>query len=160
MSLNKNSYRVDDFYHKFNLSGFNYFKDLGTNEKSRKVNKVLYRKILVNYFKNYFYEVFFLNKPMYFFLGGLMRLCRFGNKVVTIKNKKALDHMLHNVGLFWYNRPSQRFLFSMKLKKQKGSTNRMSKLEAEWKAENEITFLPLFLKLKKQHFQNKTYFQT
>ena len=157
--LDRKTYRTKDYYSKFQYGGKNYFKNMGKNEASRKVDSKLFIKIIRTYLKIYFYELYLLNKPMYFLFGGLLRLCRIGNKVVTVKGKK--QHWKHSLGLFWYNRPSQRFLFSMSLKKLNGSNphNALPKLEKIWKEENEITELPIFLHLKNKHFDNKTYFQ-
>ena len=72
MSENKNRlvFKSRDFYNDFNSSK-NNFRSLGKKREQRKVSYTLYQKIIKRFLLIYFYEVFFVDKPFFFFLGGI-----------------------------------------------------------------------------------------
>lgn len=147
-----------DFFNRFEKKGLNNFRSLGYYKKDRKIKFSTWRTIIMTYFQIYFYELFFLKKPYYFFLGGLMRICLIPPKKKTNKGKNIFFSK-PNVGIFWYNIPCRRLLESVKVKQLKGSTNRFPKLSNLWKQSNDPYLLPSSFDLKQYHRKMKTYYR-
>lgn len=160
MPNKRETIKIDFIYEKFKNSGLNYFESLSEKKTKRKIDKRTYRKIVKRFFSIYFNEVYFLNRRFYFLFGGYITKVRCGNWIRETKNKKSFSKASHSIGLFWYNRPCARFWFSFTLRKMKGSSNQIPKIEKDWKNSNDIFQLPLSkvkkreLKESKQLFKN------
>jgi hypothetical protein len=117
-----------------------FYKEYSKN-KHHKINIGLYKKILLKFLTIYFYDVYFLNKPLYFLFGGNIRLNKCGNWIKKNWKKNTQNELIktsQSIGLFWYNRPSFRFEYAMKIKKLTGSSNRLPVIENEWKQSKNV----------------------
>ena len=111
----------------------------------------------MEYFKVYFYELFFFKKMSYFFLGGRMALCKIDSKLRTKNGEKYWSKIAP--GIFWYYMPCERFMLSVKIAKLMGSTNRFPKLQKLWLETNDPALLPGAHDLKRHHMINNTYYR-
>ena len=112
----------------------NRFESLSDKKEHQKVTIKLYKEIILKFLTIYFYDVYFFNRPFYFFLGGKIRLNKCGNWIRKDRShgsNGSLKKVRQTLGLFWYDRILYRHEFSFKLKKLTGSTNRLPKIEKE-----------------------------
>lgn len=147
-----------DFYKKFNRPSVNDFPELGRRKAERRLGFKLWRQIIITFFEIYFYELFFMKKDQYFFLGGRMKLCLIRPKLKSNKGKTKFISK-PNVGLFWFNMPNMRMMKAVKIKKLIGSTNRFPKLQDLWCETNDPYNLTPAYKLKEYHIKTETYFR-
>lgn len=157
--MDRETFKIKDSFNKFNYSGLNNFPSISKFKKHQKIDFKKYKSIIKKYFTIYFYEVYFLNFDIYFFLGGKITKTRCGNKIASQKTKDGkLITINPSVGLLWYNRPSSRWWFSLSIKKQAGSTNMLPLIEKEWKAENDVGMLPHYgKKIQEIRKENKIF---
>lgn len=147
-----------DFFEKFDRPSINNFPELGRKKADRRLSYKTWRKIIITFFQIYFYELFFIPKNHYFFLGGNMKLCLIRPKLKSNKGKKKFISK-PNVGLFWFNMPSMRMYRAVKIKKLIGSTNRFPKLQELWCQTNDPEQLTPAHELKNYHLITETYFR-
>lgn len=96
------------------------------------VGKRLFRKIVIEYLKLYFYDLYMGTKSMYFPLGGFMKKVRYKSWVNYQSRGTKPKELIRSdgaIGLFWYMRPTARLYFMVQIKKLTGSTNRIPKIE-------------------------------
>lgn len=75
----------DYFRELFNKSELpKKYKSLGKRIKDRQISQRDYDKILSKFMDIYYYELYFINKPSYFFLGGFMEKKRSKSEVKDI----------------------------------------------------------------------------
>ena len=150
MSENKNRlvFKSRDFYNDFNSSK-NNFRSLGRKKEQRKVSYTLYQKIIKRFLLIYFYEVFFVDKPFFFFLGGKVKRCRI-SQFFTKQNTLIKPA----VSFLWFLRPHVRFVAMVRVDIQKGSTAVMPKIRKEFMEKNDVGLLPLKNNLRKQYIEN------
>jgi hypothetical protein len=151
--------KINQIFSLFANSGKNNFPEMiNKNKADQKLSISEYKKIIKQYFNIYFYEVYFLKRPYYFFFGGKLKLGRCGNFIrKNAKNGKPIAGK--SIGLLWYDRPSPRFWFSIDILKLTGSTNSLPKIEREWKEKNDVSLLPLISRLRKDLKEKKQLFR-
>lgn len=154
-------YDISDYYEYFNNTNNNRFISLtGKKTKPGKVSFELYKKIIHQYLRIYFYElVLGKEKKLYFFLGGWLYLNKCGgwiredrSNLKVIQEKKIKETSI-TIGVFltlqpWANK--KRF----KVKKIIGqiSENRIREwhfLTEELKKRFDLSLLPSVNELKK-----------
>lgn len=109
--------------------------------RKKPVKSLLYRKIVLEYLKFYFYDFYMKKESVYFPLGGFVK------KIIYPKwrNKKQPGKGSDgSIGLFWYQRPSSRMFYMVKLKKLTGSSNRLPKMEQQFKNIINKDLIPIF----------------
>ena len=151
---------------KYKTLSIKHFYYLFFKKRSRKYQSVslsLFKKIIRNYLSVYFHELYLESKPMYFFLGGKMKitlLASWKNYQVRGNNKvKEMHESEGAIGLFWYNKPSQRIQYMVKLKKLTGSTNMLPKIEALFNRNHNKDFLPIFTEEQRKGKKEKTLYK-
>jgi hypothetical protein len=148
-----NSIGVDYFYDAFAKEKRRYppsfFCISNPDKRKRKkpIDHILYKKIILEYLKIYFYDFYMKSGSMYFPLGGFLK------KVVYPKwrrfqgrgtSKKEMCETDKAIGMFWYLRPSSRMHYMLKIKKLTGSSNRLPKMEAHFKNIINKDLIPIF----------------
>ena len=143
-----------------------HFYDIFNEKRSPKKPRVSFRdfkNIVFSYLKTYFYELYLNNKPMYFFFGGNMKLVAYlpwsDMQKRSNTNKPVLHRIGRSIGLFWYNRPSERLYYMVKIKKLTGSTNILPKIEAMFNNNNDKDLLPIFTEEQKKGKIDKTLYR-
>jgi len=148
------------FFEIFNKENHKYARELfHTDHKVKrggrqKVDKKLYKRIVLEFFKMYFFEFFSINKSLYFPFGGYIKKVVYPTWVRFQKGRKAGGDKA--LGIYWYLRPSQKMYFMVELKKLTGTTNRIPVLEAHYKNSFNKDLLPIFKTELKQSKKNKT----
>ena len=97
-------YDISDYYEYFNNTNKNRFISLsGKKTRPGIVSFELYKKIIYQYLRIYFYElVLGKEKKLYFFLGGWLYLNKCGNWIRTDKsNLKVIQE--NKLILYWLN---------------------------------------------------------
>lgn len=103
MYLDKKGYAVyntEHFFREFENSKKNSYK-LDGSRKKLKVDMKLFKLIITTFFEIYFREVFYLNRPYYFFIGGKTIVCRNNERV---NNKGVL--IPKGISILWYLKPN------------------------------------------------------
>ena len=143
-----------DFYNNFNKKRINKFDSLGKKKADKAITYTTYCKIIKRFLLIYFYEVFFINKSLFFFLGGRLVRC----KISSFRIGKGI--MINKtISVFWYMMPDISMIGSFSVVLQKGSTNVIPKLRREFCKTNDIDLLPLKMDLKKKVIESKTLFR-
>lgn len=142
---------------KNNIYGYEYFRTLYLKRKKKfskslfynieptrlktiEVPRDLHKKLVTSYLDIYFSELFFRNRPKYFFLGGTVQ------KMALTPKSHSIDKLKRRSGLtlVWYRRPDMGIFFNVKLRKQSGQGKKMTRLEDRFKAEQGLDSLPPF----------------
>ena len=153
---------IDYFYEKFRREKRRYDPSLfcvGTKTKKKRKQEVplsLFKKIILEYLKMYFWDVYMSpdNRSVYFPLGGFLKKVLYP-KWVRRQQRSTSDRMDSGsptgaIGLMWYLRPSPKMHYMVWLKKQAGSTNRITALEKIYCDNFNKDLLPIFkLELRK-----------
>lgn len=130
-------------------------------QERKRIPLSVYKKIISEFLKIYFNELYFLKIPKYFFLGGQMKIVTYApwsniqkvnNKITNVITDRAL-------GLFWYLRASKRMYHMVKLKKLTGSNGMIYKIEQKFKKINDKDLLPIFTMERKRAQDNKTLYR-
>ena len=150
---------------KTEVVGISYFYTLFIKSSliKHQISFVDYKKVIYNYLKIYFFELYFSKTPLYFFLGGLMKITTYpswsrvqkhgGSKKITLQeSEKAL-------GLFWHMIPSRKMYYMVKIEKLTGTTNMIPKIEYAYKQNNDKDLLTIFTEEKRRGKQDKTLYQ-
>ncbi len=141
-------FKSRDFYNDFN-NRKNCFRSLGRKKEQKKVSYTLYQKIIKRFLLIYFYEVFFIDKPFFFFLGGKVRRCRI-SQFFTKENTLIKP----SISFLWFLRPHVRFTSIVRVDIQKGSTAVMPKIRKKFMENNDVCLLPLKNKLMQEYLDN------
>lgn len=132
-------------------------------KRKRKVTIKEYRKVIYTYLKIYFYELYLLKKPMYFFFGGFMKIVLYPTwkrlQKRGFNKKEELHESERAFGLFWYMRPTKRYHFMIKLVKLTGKTNMIPKIESVFTRAEDKDLLPIFGEEWERAKQNKTLYR-
>ena len=116
-------------------------KSLGKRIRDRKISLKDYNEITSKFFDIFYNEVYYLNRPSYFFLGGFLEKKRTNPGVKHIgpgkrENRKRVmvefPISLSWTDLFFLNQKEQQ----IKYVKLKGSTNQINKIEKDWLRKN------------------------
>lgn len=122
-----------------------------------------YKKIIYEYLKTYFFELYINPVRTYFFLGGVMRIVTISSWINKQKrgysNKKEYCKADKAFGLFWTFRPSPKMYFMVKIKKLTGSTNIIPKIESVFNRNQDKDLLPIFTDEQKKGKLNKTLYR-
>lgn len=135
-------FSIDYFYKLFLKEKKRYAPSLFSITKSkRKVDLPfdIYKKIVKEFFKIYFYELYFSNISSYFPWGGMIKKVRYPKW--RYKNLNGSDGA---IGLFWYQRPSKRHYYMIDTIKLTGSTNQLPIIESRFRKNNNMDLLPIF----------------
>ena len=108
-------YDISDYYEYFNNTNKNRFISLsGKKTRPGIVSFELYKKIIYQYLRIYFYElVLGKEKKLYFFLGGWLYLNKCGNWIRTDKSnlkviqENKLKETQISLGVHWWEIPWQ-----------------------------------------------------
>ncbi len=145
-------FKTRDFYDNFNNAKprLNYFPELGKKSTERKLSYGLYCKIIKRFLLIYFYEVFFLDKPLFFILGGKIVRCRISPFIDN--GKRSIKK---TISIFWYLKPyyCHKDLFLIQL--QTGKRNTIPKLRREFLESNDVGLLPLKKDMIKEYSERK-----
>ena len=145
---------IKDFFHLFSKK---------RTRRTSSVSLLTFKKIISNYLSVYFHELYLEAKPMYFFLGGKMRITTlpsWKNYQLRGKAKTKELHISENaIGLFWYNKPSERLHYMVKCKKLTGSTNKLPKIERLFVKNHNKDFLPIFTEEQRKGKKYKTLYK-
>lgn len=118
-----------------------------------------FKKVIYEYFKIYFFELYMNKLPMYFCLTGIMRIVTYSPWARILSrsnlNKKSLHQSSGAFGLFWYYRPGRKAYYMVELKKLSGSTNIVTKIEKIFKENHNQDLLPTFTEERKKVKNNK-----
>lgn len=141
-------FKSRDFYNDFN-NRKNSFRSLGKKKEQKKVSYTLYQKIIKRFLLIYFYEVFFIDKPFFFFLGGKVRRCRI-SQFFTKQNTLIKP----SISFLWFLRPHYRFTSMIRVDIQKGSTAVVPQIRKKFMENNDVCLLPLKNKLREEYLDN------
>lgn len=150
---------------KLEVLNINHFhqKFLKEQQNENAISLKLFKKIVYEYLKIYFYELYFLRVTKYFFLGGKMKIVTYPTWVKKQRRGRSAEETLHRserpLGLFWFLRPSRRMYFMVKLKKLTGSTNILPKIEQSFLQKFDKDLLPIFTNEQKKGRENKTLYR-
>lgn len=160
-------FSVDYFYKLFTREKRRYPPSFFCTDKKTKlirpksVDKKLFKKIILEYFKMYFFEVYMKQSAIYFPLGGFMKKVKYSKWNAWMPKGKAgkkLNQSDGAIGLFWYQRASKKMAYMVMLKKLTGSSNRIPKIEEIYKTNFNKDLLPIFeQEIKKQYAQKNLY---
>lgn len=142
--------RARHFYDNFNKPRHNNFRSLGYKKAQRKVSYTLYCKIIKRFLLIYFYEVFFIDKPLFFFLGGKLIRCRISN---FFTDRGVLINK--TISVVWYLRPEKSMVSKFRIDLQKGSSNIIPKLRREFCESNDVGLLSLKKDLHQKFMEQK-----
>lgn len=131
------------FLEEFNKSRIpRRHKSLGKKIRDRKISLRAYNEITSKFLDIFYNEVYYLDKPSYFFLGGFIEKRRTSPGVKTIgrrdENSERKRVMVEfPITLLW----SELFFVNrrigeIKYVKLKGSTNMSNKIEKDWLSKN------------------------
>ncbi len=141
-------YNIAYFYGKF-LQKYRYLDSLeGKRKKDKKLTYRQYRLIVKTYLKIYFYEVFYIDRPLYFCLTG--KLMRVRTTAFTMNNTKLSP----SITVIWYLKYLQTLDYLCTIKLMNGSTSLIAKIRKQWKNENDLGMLPM-ISVKKKEFKDK-----
>lgn len=150
--LDKEFYKSDYFYSNFKKN-HRFIESLpGKRKKDRVLTYTQWKKIIYTYFKVYFFELFYIDKPLYFILSGRAIRVR---TTPFLTPKKAL--IKSSITMLWYLKP----LYSLgrcRINFIRGSNGIMPKIRQEWAKNNDVSLLPMIRETKKKMIQNKTLF--
>jgi hypothetical protein len=129
----------------------------------RKVTFQEYKKVIYEYLKVYFFELYMNKQSLYFFLGGYMKVV---SCLAWVRNaprynspNKKQGSPNGSFGLFWYHKPSARMHYMLKLNKLSGSTNMITKIEKIFRENHNKDLLPIFTEEQKKGKKNKTLYR-
>lgn len=146
-----------DFWNAFNLSKIpQKFKSLGRNKKNRQISWKTYNQIISLFLDIHYNEIYFIKKPSYFFLGGMMEvkigrsgMRTIGRKVDGVRQQK---HIENPISLVWTDLWFKDFKRGeIKYVKIKGSNTKSNVIEQVWKNNNNFEKV----KIIKSYYKNK-----
>ena len=122
-----------------------------------------FKKVVYEYLKIYFFELYMNKIPMYFCLGGFMKIVTY-LPWVTKQSRSNLKVKVQcgsqgAFGLFWYYRPTTKMFHMVKIKKQAGSGNMITKIEQIFRDNHNKDLLPIFTDERKKGKKNKTLYR-
>lgn len=130
------------FWKEFNLTKIpQRHKSLGRLIRERKISQPDYNKIVNTYLDIFYFEVYYLNRPSYFFLGGFIEKKRTNpgvksrNSHRTGKVEKIYSEFpisLSWTDLFFLNQKERQISY----KKSKGRLTKTLKIEKDWLKKN------------------------
>ena len=137
-SNNKMVFNVKDFFDDFEKSKKNDFKVLGKRKKDRKITLGQYKLILKTYFSIYFYEIFFIDKISYFFLGGYYQRAKV-SQFIDRNSNKIIPETISGI---WFQRATKYLYLYTFFNLQRGSTNLIAKIRKDFKSNNSFDGIP------------------
>lgn len=136
--------KIDDVFlrNEFNKSGLQKkHKSLGKKISEREISQKDYNIIIEKFHDIYYNELYFINKPSYFFLGGFLEKKRtkpgvrvFGNvaKKETLKRYVEFPISISWTDVYFLKQKRREISY----KKMKGVRSRTGKIEKIWKQNN------------------------
>lgn len=117
---NRLTFKIKDFFDDFEKNKLNCFEVESKSKKkiTEKITFQQYKLIVKTFFKIYFYELFFTDKIVPFFLGGLIQRV----KTTEFVNKKNVV-IPSCITALWFNRPSNFLLHNCAFVYRTGTTN-------------------------------------
>ena len=155
---------IDFFYKEFLKEKRKYAPSLfcvnTTTRKKRpqKVSFKLYKKIVLEYLKIYFFSFYMTQGASYFPLGGFLKKVTYPKWVRKMKRGNSTEQICggnKSIGLFWYLRPSQKMYYMVKLKKLTGKYNQLPKIERVYNLNYDKDLLPIFTEEAKRTKKHK-----
>lgn len=142
---------INDFTQRLNNSYFleefnnskipQRYKSLGKKVRERRLKKKQYDEIIGKFFDIFYNELYFLNKPSYFFLGGFLEKKRSKPGIRRVGPGDYLErkqiHVEFPITISW----TDVFFLNQKQRqvsyiKTKGSTSATAAIEKKWIAKN------------------------
>lgn len=117
------------------------YKELGKKMKDRQISQKDYDRIISLFVDIFYNEVYFINQPSYFFLGGFLEKRRLKpgvkEKGPAVNGKREKAHIEFPITMYW----SDLFFLNHKEKqiryiKLRGKRTRGNKIEEQWKKRN------------------------
>ena len=157
---------IKDFHKTFEKRKLKYPPGYFAVSKKTKLKRktlvpfTLFKTIIKQYLKFYFFD-FYNNKfPIYFPLGGWMKKVLF-RPFINLQKRGNQDAQVvrsdGSIGWFWYLRPSRHVFYMVDIHKLTGSTNQIPLMEASWLAANDKDILPIFTN-ETRKFRHKNMF--
>ena len=158
---------ISYFYNLFSKEKKKYAPSLFSVNKTvkekrkRSVEYRLFKKIILEYLKVYFFDFYINKKYLYFPLGGFLKKVFYPkwigtfNRGTTGKQKSGSEGA---IGLFWYMRPSRKMYYMVTIKKLTGSSNHIPKIEAIFDKRLDKDLLPIFITEIRKAQKHKTLF--
>lgn len=151
---------LDEFFQFFSkrklfFSKSDFLYKLNTRKQKIEVDKELFKSVTQRYFRIYFSELYYQNKPKYFFLSGIIE---------KTKSKKFYDYQQqkfhnHGIGFVWYLRPSISYLFNINMIKLTKSNYPLREIELRYRPHcNYDALKPLNKLLKELTLSNKKHY--
>jgi hypothetical protein len=156
---------VKELYKKFELEKRRYSPSLfciGTKVKKKRKEAVplkLFKKIILEYLKLYFFDFYMSHTSSYFPLGGFLKKVTYPKWVRYMRkgtSEKQISGGDNAIGLFWYLRPSMKMYYMVQIKKLTGSSNRLPQIEKTYNNNFNKDLLPIFKPELKKAKENKT----
>lgn len=125
----------------------------------------LYRKIIKEYFNVYLNEFYYFNDAVYFPFGGLLKKVLYNKwtdekiKPNTNRKEKEYRHIGNTIGFFWYLRPSKKMYYMVRIKKLKGSTSSLVKIEKNYLKSANKDIIPIFVEEIKKGTKHRNLFR-
>jgi hypothetical protein len=145
-------YFCDNFKNKYSP------KMLGEKKgvRPKRIDKSLYKKILMEYLDIYFKEIYFLEGASYFLYTGLLTKVKYRPRVIINKGIKKIINA--SIGFMWYHRPSELFFLCAKFEKLTGSTNKLPQIEKIYKNNFDVNLIVNFEDaIEEQRANNNNY---
>ena len=128
MTPEKIKYRINYFFEDFEKQ--NNFKSLSAKKSEQKITFSQYASIITTFLTIYFYEVFFIEKAYYFFLGGSFKRAK-----VTSFINNANVIIPETISAVWFDRPCKILNYRCRINYINGADKRITKIRHEF-AEN------------------------
>lgn len=148
-------YNIAYFYGKF-IKENKYIDSLaGKRKKDRILTLKQYKLIIKTYLKIYFYEVFYIDRPLYFCLSGRLTRVRVTPFTIfrnNIKLKAAIT-------IVWYLKYLKSMDSHCTIKLMNGSSSAVSKIRQQWAKENDLGLLPMIIVKRKELINNNLMYQ-
>jgi len=128
-------------------------------KRPKPVSLSLYKKIVLEYLKLYFWDFYMKPFPIYFPLGGFMKKVTYPKWVRFMakgKSEKRISGGNNALGLFWFVRPSMKMYYLVSIKKLTGSSNRIPDIEKVYVNNFNKDLLPIFNQELRKAKDNKT----
>lgn len=148
-------YNINYFYKKFSRSN-KYIDSLDYRFKKQKVlTFAQYKLIIRTYFKIYFYELFYGDKPLYFCLTGKLMKARVTPFTLVQKNIKISAA----ITALWYNKLLRTLNTQCKIRLLNSSTGKFAAMRQEYSKNNDLGLLPMISKKKQEFIKKKLIYQ-
>lgn len=149
-------YGLDYFYDNYHRKYPPKFLGKKKGIRPIKIDKSLYKLILMEYLDVYFKEIYFLSGKSYFLWTGTLQKVLYRPRTIKNIKKKIIGS---TIGFLWENRPSNLFGIFVRFIKLTGSSNRLPKIEIIYKNNHDINLIANFEDVINKSRINKTLYE-